>query len=358
MKHIFYICQNAENSLGLEKILNFYNVIVLENSDSVEDLINETVNVVVANDFNSIEFKGFIKDLSYGEDPYILSSLPQATLKLSQSSDWQVHGKTTSDTTNENASNNTIRFSIYKDGDKKIFGNIHKVFLKTYKEYIVEVLDWSFDYLNDVKALTESLSDLQNGYTTVECMVEDNSLKVKTKYPEHLPTGIDVFTQAQIMNNEVPFVIHEIFEDMTKESEITFTETFKPSNPVSQSKTYKLSMLNIRTKSETVIKNNLPTGVWKYGGDNTGKIDFECIATYPIDEDGDKTLCLLKRGSNLYALEDGEGIVIATRDKDVNLKTSDTLATIIIPASIVDDKFELYGWVYEIVGAIIGYQMV
>lgn len=355
MKHVFYLSQLAEDSLGLEKILHFYNIIALEASDSVEDIINDGVNIEVSNDFSSPEFKNFVSNYSYNEKPFILSNAPSATMKLSQTFDWDLYGKKESGEITTHRNGEIIRFSVYKNENHTIFGNIHKLITKEYKGYIIEILDWSENFIKEVEAFIPNLENLNNGYTTIEVSINGKELSIVNTLAQSLPDGINIYTQLQLLNKEVPFVLHEIYEDITKEDPLSFVEGFKIQNPVSQTKPYNITLLNIKTHSESVIKSDMPSGIWKYGGDNTGKLNN--LLRYEIDEDGDKTLCLLKRGYSLYDLENVEGMIICTREKGISLSTGDLLASLKIPTKILNDRGDLHGWVYETIGAILQYQM-
>ncbi|MEI7604454.1 MAG: hypothetical protein WCJ19_05555 [bacterium] len=358
MKHIFYICQDASDSLGLEKILSFYNIVSLEKNDAVEDLINSGVSVMISDDISSKDTQEFVENLSYGEKPYILSSNQSAIIKISQLYDWTIASASTDSDNIPSSTSNIVRFSVYKNEEKKVFGNIHKLISTDLHSYNIETLDWSCDYIKEVSNIVDSLNDLQNGFTTVECKIQDDgTLLMFNKYVQLLSEGINVYTNIQIMNDESPFVLYTIYDDVEKEDKLSFTENFVQKNPISQSRPYDYTLVNIKSKFEQLIKNDLPSGVWKYGGDSTGKFDKSCLATYLIDEDGDKTLCLLHRGYSLYDVVGSEGMVICTRQKGTSLTSNDIMGTIKIPGKAVDGNNNLYGWVIETINAILNNQM-
>jgi len=357
MKHVFYLCQNAFDELGLENVLSFYNIISLENSDSVEDATNKAVNIFVAKDFADKDFNKFVQDLSYGEKPYIISSSSTATVKLSELYDWEIH--TQNDTAQSLSANETflLRFNIFVKDENKIFGNIHKLVMKDFGEYMAEVMDWSENFSQRVSEILNQIVGLIEGMNVVECELVDEKLVVKNVFFQNIPAGSNVFLQAQVQQNESPFFLKTMFNDVTTEDVLNFHDGFKIENPISQNKSYPLSQILIKSKYEKVVKNNFPIGVWKYGGDNIGKIDQMCIATYPIDEDGDKTLCLLHRGYNIYDIDQNEGFIICTREKGIQLTGGDVFGEIRSTTTVLDNNNNLIGWVNEVIKAIIHYQM-
>ena len=356
MKHVFYVSQNAADSLGLERVLNFYNVVALEKTDAAEDVANDAVNIITTNDFTSKEFTDFINTFSYGENPIFLSSSEQATVKLAQVHDeWTILGKRSDDQSELSTSNTFLRFNVYKKGTNVVFGNIHRVIHREMKQYDVQVLDWTKDFVKQVETLVKSL-EIADGCTTYECEIGEE-LKILNQFPQNLPEGIDSYTQMQILQDESPMVLYELMDNVMIEEPLNFHENHKISEPVSQTKAIDMSQVFIRSKYESVIKNDMPSGVWKYGGDSTGKFEKICIARYSIDEEGDKSLCLLHRGYGMYDIHDQEGFVINTRNKDTQLSSGDILAKLHIPFTAVDTDENLFGWVNETITAILNYQM-
>ena len=65
MKHVFYLCQNAGDALGLSKILSFFNIIALEDTDAAEDVRNDGDNIIVTKNFVTKEFNDFINTFEF-----------------------------------------------------------------------------------------------------------------------------------------------------------------------------------------------------------------------------------------------------------------------------------------------------
>ena len=359
MKHIFYLCQNASDSLGLEKVLNFYNVISLEDSDAVEDLNNAGINTYVLKDYASKEFERFVTQFSYGEKPFILTNVESSVIKLSQLYDWNIQGIKNSNQVLNISDTFLIKFTIALINNKKVFGNIHKYIVKDYGRYLVEVLEWNVDpkYFEQIRKIVDSFK-IESSSMTLELKEINGVLNIVNSYIDILPEGINIFTSAQVMSAQIPFILNVLYPDIAKEEKITFTDEFDSQKEIfSQRYTYEASLITIKSKYETIIKNSMPSGVWKFGGDSTGKIEKECIVICPIDEDGDKSLCLLHRGYNLYDITDKEGMVICTRTKGTKISSADSIASIKTVSNVTDSNNNLIGWAAETIYAILQYQL-
>ena len=183
--------------------------------------------------------------------------------------------------------------------------------------------------------------------------------------------SIPMHTKIQLKEYEMPLILAhlielaEMWDDFSAlqlpEAVRAQVDGFKTANLDELSAKYnqpksasQIIMRNIKHESIT-INGQFTTGIYKYGGDNTGRIQEDTqnvLKIVNIDEDGDKSLCLLKIAYDVSAVNDMEGFFISTNNKGKIINPMIEIARLQFPFSALNENKTLREWIIESVNTL------
>lgn len=208
------------------------------------------------------------------------------------------------------------------------------------------------------------------GLFGIDVLVKDESIYLIEINARQI-ASIPMHTKMQLRDKEMPLELAHILEildkwddyvDLQLPSEISQSiEKFKISDlsktnlEYNQPKPYSQITLRNTSQSAVTVKGQFTSGIYKYGGDNTGRISEDnqnVLKVVNIDEYGDKSLCLLKKAYDISALEEMEGFVITTANRGKTVNSLNEYARMQFPFSIFSDQGKLKSWIIESINTV------